>query len=231
MNDSILKPLSVPLLATISILWARRALFHARKRSNPSEQSGLPDSGHTTREGSDTSFVRHGAGRIQAVPRSSLPRAASVFWGLHRFWVGSDRRGRFRSAQRIRWNLTRSTGKTFPEVRDEISSRSCTTDNSGCDNPHGQLSLCGIADVQKQRVLKLSVKFAINVVIGAQFINLSPSFLRPILGPFISPRERSVRKGMEHLGSLIEYKLAQEEALRPYLSNPRMWHHILGLER
>jgi hypothetical protein len=36
-----------------------------------------------------------------------------------------------------------------------------------------------------------------------------------ILGPLISSRNQSIRKGMKHLGSLLEYRLAQEEALGP----------------
>ncbi|KAF7359800.1 hypothetical protein MVEN_00705200 [Mycena venus] len=130
----------------------------------------------------------------------------------------------------IRSTLTRNIGKCFPDVRDEII---CAFEgNLALDGDDWKLVpavpmvlnvvartvnclFVGLPICRNQQYLKLVVQFATNVVMGAQFINLLLSFLRPFFGRFISPRERSICKGMKHLGSLIEYRLAQEEALGP----------------
>ncbi|KAJ6569296.1 cytochrome P450 [Mycena capillaripes] len=130
----------------------------------------------------------------------------------------------------IRSTLTRNLGKCFPDMRDEIScafEETLALDEEDWQLVHASPMILtviartvnrlfvGLPICRNQEYLKLAVQFAIDVVIGAQIINLLPGFLRPVFGPFISPRERSIRKGMKHLGSFIEQRLAQEKTYGP----------------
>ncbi|KAJ7167241.1 hypothetical protein C8R43DRAFT_945678 [Mycena crocata] len=68
---------------------------------------------------------------------------------------------------------------------------------------------------RNQGYLKLMVQYAIDVVIRAQMINLLPSALQPVLGPRLSPRNRSIHQGIEHSAPLIEHRLTQAENFGP----------------
>ncbi|KAJ7131156.1 cytochrome P450 [Mycena epipterygia] len=130
----------------------------------------------------------------------------------------------------IRSTLTRNLGKCLPDVLDEIS---CAVDDMlALDGTDWKLVpvlptvmtlvarttnrlLVGLPICRDKDYIKLVVQYTIDVAIRAQLINLLPSVLRPLLGPLISARNQSIRKGIKHLGSLIEYRLAQEQAFGP----------------
>ncbi|KAJ7097132.1 cytochrome P450 [Mycena belliarum] len=127
----------------------------------------------------------------------------------------------------LRTTLTRNLAKCFPDIRDEIS---CAFDDvlaldgaewksvpalstimSVVARSTNRLFV-GLPICRNDDYLKLMVRYTIDVVIMAQVINLMPAPLQPILGPFISPRSRGIRKGTTHLGPLIEHRIAQEKA-------------------
>ncbi|KAJ7143834.1 cytochrome P450 [Mycena epipterygia] len=126
----------------------------------------------------------------------------------------------------IRTTLTQNLGKCFPDVFDEIG---CAVDETlALDGTDWKLTpvfptvmtlvarttnrlLVGRPICRDKEYIKLVVQYTIDVAIRAQLINLLPSVLQPILGPLISARNQSIRKGIKHLGSLIEYRLAQEQ--------------------
>ncbi|KAJ7736224.1 cytochrome P450 [Mycena maculata] len=130
----------------------------------------------------------------------------------------------------IRVTLTRNLAKCFPDLHDEIN---YAFDETFC--LHGadwklvpvlptmmtvvarttNRLFVGPPICRDPDYLKLVVQFTIDVAIRSQIINLLPTRLRPILGPFISSGNESIRKGMKHLAPLIEYRIAQEDELGP----------------
>ncbi|KAJ7122773.1 cytochrome P450 [Mycena epipterygia] len=70
------------------------------------------------------------------------------------------------------------------------------------------LPLCRNSDY-----LNLNFEFTISVVVAAQMINILPGFLRPILGPWISPLKKYLRRADKHLGVLVAERLRMEEEL------------------
>ncbi|KAJ6452369.1 cytochrome P450 [Mycena vulgaris] len=130
----------------------------------------------------------------------------------------------------VRSTLTRNLGKCFSDLRDEmILAFDDTLVLTGTDwklvpaLPTAMTMIArttnrifvGLPCCRNQEYLKLVVQFTIDVVIRAQLINLLPSVLWPIFGPFISARNQSIRKGLKHLGPSIEHRFAQESALGP----------------
>ncbi|KAJ7509510.1 cytochrome P450, partial [Mycena galericulata] len=128
----------------------------------------------------------------------------------------------------VRTTLTRNLGKCFPDIIDEIGCAFAETlelDGKDWRLVPGLPTLMtvvarttnrmfvGLPICRNSEYLKLVVQFTIDVAIRAQFINLLPSVLRPSLGPLISSRNHSIRQGVKHLGPLIEYRVAQENAL------------------
>ncbi|KAJ6511683.1 cytochrome P450 [Mycena vulgaris] len=127
----------------------------------------------------------------------------------------------------VRSTLTRNLGKCFPDLRDEIT---CSFDETlalrGTDwkltpalstvmtvvTRSVNRVFVGLPICRNEGYLSLVVQYTIDVVIRAQVINLLPSVLRPILGPLVSARNQSIRKGVKYLGSLLEYRIAQEKA-------------------
>ncbi|KAJ6539016.1 cytochrome P450 [Mycena capillaripes] len=61
--------------------------------------------------------------------------------------------------------------------------------------------------------LNLNFEFTLSVVMAAQMINILPGFLRPILGPWISPLKKYLRRADQHLGVLVTERLRMEEEL------------------
>ncbi|KAJ6494229.1 cytochrome P450 [Mycena sanguinolenta] len=126
----------------------------------------------------------------------------------------------------VRTKLTRNLGRCFPDIRDEIS---CAFDeliaSDGTDWKPVAASpmvtkvvartlnhmFAGLPICRNEDYLDLAMQYTIDVVLRAQLISLLPSFLRPIFGPLISSKNQSVRKGLKHLGPIIEYRIEQEK--------------------
>ncbi|KAF7370036.1 hypothetical protein MSAN_00633600 [Mycena sanguinolenta] len=126
----------------------------------------------------------------------------------------------------VRRKLTRNLGRCFPDIRDEVS---CAFDeiiaSDGTDWTPVTVSpmtmkvvartlnhvFVGLPTCRNEDYLNLAMQYTIDVVLRAQLIYLLPSFLRPIFGPLISSRNQSVRKGLKHLGPIIEYRIEQEK--------------------
>ncbi|KAF7370033.1 hypothetical protein MSAN_00633300 [Mycena sanguinolenta] len=126
----------------------------------------------------------------------------------------------------VRTKLTRNLGKCFPGIRDEVS---CAFDELiASDGTDWKLVtvlpmttkvvartvnhvFVGLPTCRNEDYLDLAMQYTIDVFLRAQLISLLPFFLRPIFGPLISSRNQSVRKGLKHLGPIIEYRIEQEK--------------------
>ncbi|KAJ6516233.1 cytochrome P450 [Mycena sanguinolenta] len=128
----------------------------------------------------------------------------------------------------VRTSMTRNLGVLFPEVRDEIvvafdellpvhgkewltvpafdtmMQIVCRTSN----RLFVGLPLCRDPDF-----IKLNVDYAMDVIIAGQLINMLPSFLRPTIGPFLSPRKRILRRASKHLTPVVEERFRREKEL------------------
>jgi len=130
----------------------------------------------------------------------------------------------------VRSNLTRNLGKCFPEMHDELVSafEDALPSNDTDWKPVIVLPtmmtivarttnrvFVGLPVCRNQDYMKLVIQYTIDVAVRGQLINILPSVLRPILGPFISSRNASVRKGMKYLGTPIRHRLEQEQSFGP----------------
>ncbi|KAJ7620650.1 cytochrome P450 [Mycena polygramma] len=124
----------------------------------------------------------------------------------------------------VRSKLTRNLGKCFPDLHDEII---CAFDEIlALDGTGWKLvtvlptimtvvarttnrQFVGLPICRNQEYLDLVLQYTFDVAFRAQMISLLPAILQPILGPLISARNKSIRKGMKHLRPLIEYRIAQ----------------------
>ncbi|KAJ6545820.1 cytochrome P450 [Mycena vulgaris] len=126
----------------------------------------------------------------------------------------------------VRGPLTRNLNRYFPDLYDELI---CVCEDVFALNGTewklvpAQPSMkkliarainrifVGLPVCRNEAYLELMMKFGINAAIRAQVINLLPSFLQHVLGPFISSRKQSVRQGAKYLEDLINYRIGQEE--------------------
>ncbi|KAJ7897656.1 cytochrome P450 [Mycena olivaceomarginata] len=130
----------------------------------------------------------------------------------------------------VRTKITRNLSRCFPGIRDEISS--AFDELLALDENDWKLVtvlpmmmqvaarttnhlFVGLPICRNQDYLNLVVQYTIDVAVRAQLISLLPSFLQPILGPFISSRNQRIRQGIKHLGPLIEHRIEQEKQHGP----------------
>ncbi|KAJ7047698.1 cytochrome P450 [Mycena alexandri] len=128
----------------------------------------------------------------------------------------------------VRTSMTRNLGVLFPEVRDEIivafedvlpvQSKEwlavpafdtmmqivCRTSN----RLFVGLPLCRDPDF-----IKLNVDYAMEVIIAGQMINMLPAFLRPTIGPLLSPRKKILRRASKHLTPVVAERLQKADEL------------------
>ncbi|KAJ6627497.1 cytochrome P450 [Mycena sp. CBHHK59/15] len=71
----------------------------------------------------------------------------------------------------------------------------------------------GLPLCRNRDYLNLNFEFTINVVVAAQLINILPGVLRPILGPWISPLRKFLRRADQHLAVLVSERLNKENEL------------------
>ncbi|KAJ7688404.1 cytochrome P450 [Mycena rosella] len=71
----------------------------------------------------------------------------------------------------------------------------------------------GLPLCRNRDYLNLNFEFTISVVVAAQLINILPGFLRPILGPWISPLKKYLHRADQHLGVLVTERLRMENEL------------------
>ncbi|KAJ7499255.1 cytochrome P450 [Mycena latifolia] len=71
----------------------------------------------------------------------------------------------------------------------------------------------GLPLCRNRDYLNLNFEFTISVVVAAQLINILPGFLRPILGPWISPLKKYLRRADQHLSVLVTERLRIENEL------------------
>ncbi|KAJ7480645.1 cytochrome P450 [Mycena latifolia] len=130
----------------------------------------------------------------------------------------------------IRTSLTRNLHRCFPDVRDEII---CAFDDvlqlEGSEwkaLPVLPSTMAIVARVsnrlfvglplcREKGYLQNNIQFTIDVIRSAGRITLWPPFLRPIVGPFISSKDKSFATALKYLGPLLEERLAKEEELGP----------------
>ncbi|KAF7359678.1 hypothetical protein MVEN_00692100 [Mycena venus] len=135
----------------------------------------------------------------------------------------------FRNASRVdivRGALTRNLNRFFPDLYDELI---CACEDVFALNgtewklvpalPSMKRLIArainrifvGLPVCRNEEYLELMMNFGIDAAIRGQVINLLPSFLQPVLGPFISSRKQSVRRSAKYLKDLINYRIGQEE--------------------
>ncbi|KAJ7480630.1 cytochrome P450, partial [Mycena latifolia] len=130
----------------------------------------------------------------------------------------------------IRTSLTRNLHRCFPDVKDEIL---CAFDEVlQLEGPEWKalpvlpISMAIVARVSSRLFVGLplcrdksylqnSIQYTINVIRSSGLITMLPPFLRPILGPFISNKDKSNAMALTHLGPLLEERLAKEKELGP----------------
>ncbi|KAJ6516234.1 cytochrome P450 [Mycena sanguinolenta] len=127
-----------------------------------------------------------------------------------------------------RVGMTKNLDARFDEVRDEII---CTfQDHLKLEGDEwkaipaqatvmqvicrtGNRLFVGLPLCRNTDYLNLNFEFTLSVVMAAQMINILPGFLRPILGPWISPLKKYLRRADQHLGVLVTERLRTEEEL------------------
>ncbi|KAJ7659845.1 cytochrome P450 [Mycena rosella] len=130
----------------------------------------------------------------------------------------------------IRTSLTRNLHRCFPDVRDEIV---CAFDEvlqlQGSEwkaLPVLPTTMAVVARVsnrlfvglplcRNKAYLQNNIQYTIDVIRSAGRITLWPGFLRPIVGPFISNKEKSNATALKILGPILEERLAKEKELGP----------------
>ncbi|EPS94649.1 hypothetical protein FOMPIDRAFT_1169461 [Fomitopsis schrenkii] len=124
----------------------------------------------------------------------------------------------------VRSNLTRALGGVFPELRDEIihSFKAVIPETDDWSRVNVYWSVmdivcrtsnrlfCGLPLCRNEDYLALNKQFTIDVFMGAQIINLFPSFLKPVAGRLFTNVPKSIRRGEKHLGPMIEERLQHE---------------------
>ncbi|KAJ6608826.1 cytochrome P450 [Mycena sp. CBHHK59/15] len=142
------------------------------------------------------------------------------------FTMGSDMRLNTYHLTAIRSSLTKNLAPRFPDVHDEIV---CAfEDLLALEGKERRLIpalgtmidvvaratnrlFIGLPYCRNKEFLKFSVQNTVDIMVGAQIIGMLPTFLRPIIGPFISPRKRNLKTGEGYLGPLVKERLAMEE--------------------
>ncbi|KAJ7888872.1 cytochrome P450 [Mycena olivaceomarginata] len=130
----------------------------------------------------------------------------------------------------IRTSLTRNLHACFPEVRDEIA---CAFEDVLQLRGSEWKSLpmmptimdvvarvsnrlfVGLPLCRNQTYLRNNVQFAVDVVRSGRRIALFPYFLRPLVAPFYSNKDKSFTVAMKILGPVIQERLAKENELGP----------------
>ncbi|KAJ6505843.1 cytochrome P450 [Mycena vitilis] len=130
----------------------------------------------------------------------------------------------------IRTNLTRNLHACFPDVRDEIV---CAFND--VIQPHGsEWTLLPVLPTMMAIVARVSnrlfvglplcrdeaylynnIQHTIDVIRSAGRITLFPAFLRPLVGPWISSKDKSFDRALKYAGPLIEDRLEKERELGP----------------
>ncbi|KAJ7876710.1 cytochrome P450 [Mycena olivaceomarginata] len=130
----------------------------------------------------------------------------------------------------VRTSLTRNLHICFPDVRDEIV---CAfndvlqlQESEWKSLPVLPTMMAIVARVSNRLFVGLplcrnkaylanNVAYTLDVFRSANRIMLYPPFLRPLVGPFISAKNKSHARALEFLGSLIEERLSKERELGP----------------
>ncbi|KAF7346950.1 hypothetical protein MVEN_01447400 [Mycena venus] len=130
----------------------------------------------------------------------------------------------------IRTSLTRNLHARFPDVRDEIAcafEEVLQLDESEWKSlPALHTVMAVVARVsnrlfvglplcRNQTYLWNNVQFALDVIRSGQKVALFPNFLRPLVGPFISGKDKSFAVALQTLGPLVAERLAKEKELGP----------------
>ncbi|KAF8209559.1 cytochrome P450, partial [Mycena galopus ATCC 62051] len=127
----------------------------------------------------------------------------------------------------IRTNLTRNLHACFPEVRDEIAcafEEAFKIKNGNRFPLHTIMTVVarvsnrlfvGLPLCRNQTYLWNNVQFALDVIRSGQRVALFPNFLRPLVGPLISSKDKSFAVALQTLGPLVAERLAKEDELGP----------------
>ncbi|KAJ7499254.1 cytochrome P450 [Mycena latifolia] len=125
----------------------------------------------------------------------------------------------------VRTSMTRNLGTLFPEVRDEIVTAFDdilpTQGKEWLTVPAFDTMMqiicrasnrlfVGLPLCRDPDFIKLNVEYAMDVIIAGQLINMLPAFLRPTIGPLLSPRKRSLRRAGKHLTPVVAERFAKE---------------------
>ncbi|KZT30762.1 cytochrome P450 [Neolentinus lepideus HHB14362 ss-1] len=65
----------------------------------------------------------------------------------------------------------------------------------------------GLPLCRKREYVDLCIGFTIDVALGAFIINMFPTFLRPLVGSILTRVPKAIKKGVEHLGPVIEDRI------------------------
>ncbi|KAK0494674.1 cytochrome P450 [Armillaria luteobubalina] len=125
----------------------------------------------------------------------------------------------------VRGPLTRNIVGCFADVQDEIKEAFndyIPMNNDWADIPAYRTALkivsrasnrvfVGLPLCRDREYLDLNINFTVNVSAYAHFLNLFPSFLKPVLGSVFTPRRNATVKMEKFLGETIRERLRQDD--------------------
>jgi len=130
----------------------------------------------------------------------------------------------------VQTTLTRNLGRCFPQVRDEIV---CAFDDVLALKNEDWKSFVVLPNIMRvvarttnrlfvglplcrnQEFLSISIIYTVAVFKRCGILALFPSWMRPVIGPLMSPKNKALRQAMKFLGPVISERLAKEDKLGP----------------
>ncbi|KAJ6459072.1 cytochrome P450 [Mycena sanguinolenta] len=146
------------------------------------------------------------------------------------YMMGSEIRDNPYHNHTVQTTLTRNLARCFPEVKDEIV---CAFDDvlSLKDEEWKPFAVfpstmrvvarttnrlfVGLPLCRNQAYLNISIGYTVAVFKRCHILSLFPRWIRPIIGPLMSPKKEADRRTLEFLGPIISERLAKEEELGP----------------
>ncbi|KAJ7434826.1 cytochrome P450 [Mycena galericulata] len=128
----------------------------------------------------------------------------------------------------VRNTLTRNIARILPEVMDEIilsfedvlalenAEWKAFTVLPGVMQAIARVSnraFVGLPLCRNKEYLGLNIGYTIRAFKSGQLIALLPGIFKPLIAPFISPKDKTLRHAMKFLGPLIEERLTKEKEL------------------
>ncbi|KAJ7240650.1 cytochrome P450 [Mycena haematopus] len=177
-------------------------------------------------------YLANGADRISEVA-AAREDVLSIAHGVEEtlqvsYMMGSEIRDNPYHHHTVQTTLTRNLARCIPQVKDEIV---CAFDDvlplkdgdwsSFAVLPSAMRVVArttnrlfvGLPLCRDQRYLNISIAYTIAVFKRCKILSLFPRWMRPVVGPLMSPKREADHRIMEFLGPVIGERFAKEEEL------------------